>query len=322
MSEAVEWFAEARVEALLDPGKLVDAVERAFLALVAGDLVEPPRVCIDAVGRAANYASFPAYWPEAGIAAVKVLSGVEGNPVAGRPLIDAVIVVLDAVTGAVRAILSGRRLTALRTAATTAVAVRRLAPVNVQKLALIGTGAQALAHAEALAAVRAFDEIAVASPSGAWDRASAVATGIARRLGVPAHAATVADAMRDADVIVVATLRRAPVIGMDNLALNATVVSVGPFGPDGCEIDPAIVLAAEIVVSDQTERLREQWRDSPAVLPKRIVDLPDLLARSHRTVHGLRVFLSDGRALEDLAAARVVLEASSSRGETGLRLPP
>ena len=304
--------------ALLDPAALIARVEQGFADLAAGRLTDRRSTRIDSEEHAANYATFPAYWPRLGLAAVKVLSGVATNPARGRPVIDAVVVVLDAATGVVRAIMDGRRITALRTAAASAVAVKHLAPGDGGILALVGTGAQAVAHAETLNRVRSFDRLLIASASGRRDRAEVVAGHIRQLTGTAVAAVDAGDAVRSADVVVLATVSKTPLAMTGDVGRNAMLVSVGLFQPGATEFDPAIAEAAELVVADDADRLRSTWQPTGARFGERAIDLAGLVSGSAQPATiGLRVFLSDGRAFEDLAAAALVLEAAERSGFSG-----
>ena len=144
------WISGQDVALILDSAagsKVVDLVEAGLADVGAGTLVEAPITQLDAKEHTANYTVFPAYSRQRSLATVKVLSGVERSPEHGAPMIDAVIIVMDARSGIIRAVMDGRRITALRTAATTAIALRRLLPDGAKFLGIIRTGIQGWAHA-------------------------------------------------------------------------------------------------------------------------------------------------------------------------------
>ncbi|MCP4380248.1 MAG: ornithine cyclodeaminase family protein [Hyphomicrobiales bacterium] len=317
-----KWYAEQDVAALLDPAKLITRIEDGFRELAVGKLVDPQPMRIDSDEHAANYTSFPVYWPRLGLASVKVLSGVLGNPAHGRPMIDAVIVVVDATTGVIQAIMGGRHITALRTAATSALAVKYLAPGKGGTLTVIGTGAQGIAHAETLPLSRSFAEILFGSPSGDSARAADIARSIRLRTDLPVSAADAGDAVGRGDVVVLATAATTPVVALGDVKSDALLVSVGSFHPDETEIDPALAEAAGMTIADNADRLRTAWQSTDMRFAARATDLAALVTGSvSPQTSGLRVFLSDGRAFEDLAAAAVVLETAAETGFEALSLP-
>ena len=317
-----KWYAERDVASLLNPGKLIARIEDGFRDLATGKLRDPRPTRIDADEHGANYTTFPVYWPRLGLASVKVLSGVPANPAHGRPMIDAVIVVMDAATGAIRAMMSGRRITALRTAAASAIAVRYLVPGKGGTLTVIGTGAQGIAHAETLPLVRSFGEILVASATGDRARAAGTAQSIRSRTGLPVSAADAGEAAGRGDVVVLATLASNPMVGPGDVKSDALLISVGSFRPNETEIDPALAEAAGMTIADDADRLRAAWQSTHMRFAVRATDLAALVTGSVLPqTSGLRVFLSDGRAFEDLAAAAVVLDAATETGFEALPLP-
>jgi ornithine cyclodeaminase/alanine dehydrogenase-like protein (mu-crystallin family) len=318
------WFSEADVTKLLAPKALIERLEAAFRDADAGRLTEPRPLRIDAFEHGANYAAFPAYWPAAGIATTKVLSGVLGNPEKGLPKIDAVIVVMDAVTGRIRALMDGRRITALRTAATTALACRTLGMKQNGVLSLVGTGVQMLAHAETMTGVASCETILVASASDNRDRAEQAAAAISDLLGRPATAMSSREALARGDTIVLSTLSDLPVLRAGDTKPDAVIASVGPFHCGGTEIDPQVVRMADLVMSDMPARLADHWSAHSEELGAHFDHLMDLQAavsgRIALPAKGLRIFFSDGRSIEDLAAAALVLETAAAMGFPGMPL--
>ncbi len=318
------WFARAETEALLDLKALRERLRAAFIDLAAGGASDPQPLRIDAPDLAANYVGFPSYWPAAGLASVKVLSGAERNPDLGLPVIDAVVVVMDAATGRIRAIMDGASITAARTAATTALAIEALGPPPAAALGLIGTGVQMIAHARAIALGGGVASILVASANDSADRAATAAREVANATGLPAQSVSRRVIAASADIIVLSSISPEPLIRRGETRPAAIIASVGPFKPDATELDAGLVAGAAAVVSDRRERLRQQWQGHEARLGSMydgMEDLPELLAAPRAMPDGLRVFLSDGRSIEDLVAASIVLEEATRRGVAGLVLP-
>ncbi|CAH1691723.1 Ornithine cyclodeaminase [Hyphomicrobiales bacterium] len=318
------WFSEQDVTRLLQPAALIARLEAAFKDAAAGLLTEPRPLRIDAYEHGANYVAFPSYWPAAGIATTKVLSGVLGNPSKGLPKIDAVIVVMDAVTGTIRAMMDGRRITALRTAATTALACRALGIRPTGVLGLIGTGVQMRAHAETMSCIAEWETILVASANDDMDRAASAAASISELLGSRVQAAPRAKLLRRSDTIVLTSMSDTPLISPGDTKPDAVIASVGPFLPGSTEIDPALVGSAAIVMSDMPSRLQNHWSKSRSELGRQFDDVidmqPAITGDISPSAKGIRVFLSDGRSIEDLAAASLVLEAAAETGFKGLQL--
>src|SRR5215469_12098515 len=142
-------LSAAEVMSLLDLDALADAVQSAMVDLSAGRASVPPRVAALVPEREAMLAAMPAYLPGAGALAAKLVSVFPRNT--DRATHHALICCFDPGTGAPVAVIDGTYLTAARTAAGSAVATRLLARPGVSRVAVIGTGVQARAHALALA---------------------------------------------------------------------------------------------------------------------------------------------------------------------------
>lgn len=315
------WLSEAEVEELLDPAALVAGIEEAFRNLSTGAVTEPAATRIDGLGEGTSYLTvFPSYRAAGAIAAAKVLAGRRDNPAHGRPEIDAVVVVADAGAARIRAVIAARAMTALRTAATTAVAIRHLRPgASAMAVGLVGTGAQGRAHARILAATGLAERFLVAAPASGLDRAEAFAAEVRALTGRAAAVATVARIAAESEAIITATLAQAPLLGA-GIRRDVVIASVGPFYPGETEIAPELPRSATAVVSDHPARLQRQWAGVPGMIPDSVIALGDLVSgQAHAPERGLALFLSDGRAFEDNVAAGLVLAAAERRGR-GLAL--
>ncbi len=321
MSDGPLWISEAEVEALADPLALIAAVEQGFLAAEAGTIREPGSTRMDGLDGGDSYLTlYPAH-AEGGFATAKILAGRPANARDHRPEIDAIVALVDPQVGRIAALLSGRALTALRTAAATAAVLRRLLRRTPARVALIGTGGQARAHGRMLAAAGLASEIRVVSPRGDDRRAEAAADAIRAAGGSETHAMPIAEAIAGCGAVIGLSLADRP-LPLGPLDPDAVLVSVGPFYPHAHEIDPALVAAASFIVSDHPARLRRQWSGSPLLdtdkLP--LVSAAALLAdRARPPPEGRRLFLSDGRAFQDNVAATLIYRAALACG-AGQRL--
>jgi ornithine cyclodeaminase/alanine dehydrogenase-like protein (mu-crystallin family) len=311
------WLSERDVAETLDAKALVAAVTAGLLT----GAQEPGTLRMNGLDGAGSYLSlFPAH-AAGGFASVKVLAGRPANARDGRPEIDAVVALVDPAEGRIVALLAARTLTAWRTAAVTAAALARLLPAGGARVALVGTGLQARAHLAVLAATGVARAVTIASPRGSRERAEAIA-GEAAALGLHSRVVEPADAARQVDAVVLMTLASRPV-PLGPLPDDLVIASIGPFYPGMCELDPGLVAGAAAVVSDDPDRLARQWAGEPRldVPALRLLALADLLAgRAVPPGQGLRVFLSDGRAIEDNAAATLVWRTARASGR-GTVLP-
>lgn len=240
----------------------------------------------------------PAEWGR--YAGVKVATVAPGNRALRRPRIQGTYLLLDAATLGPLATLDGPALTAVRTAAVSALAVDVLAPTSASRLVVFGTGPQARGHVAAIRAVRPVSSVVVVGRSAS--RARTFASEVDGRAGSPADVA-------DADVVVCATTARTPVFDGTLLPAGATVVAVGSHEPDAREVDDAVVGASTVVVEARSAALREAGEVVQAVTagvlePSTLVGLADVVRGTVVVEPGRPVlFKSVGMAWEDLVVA-------------------
>jgi thiomorpholine-carboxylate dehydrogenase len=216
------------------------------------------------------------------------------------------IVLSRAETGEPLAVMDGRLITELRTAAVSAVATKLLSPPAVKSLAILGSGVQARAHFAALSLVRTFDDVRV------WSRNPNNAKTLAAEIGATA-AASAEDAVRGADVVVTVTAATEPVLRGSWLKPGALVNAVGAVGATRRELDSDAMRGA--VVVDSREAALKESGDLLLAGATIYAELGELLAGTKpRPDAAITVFKSLGLAVEDLASAKLVLErAQASR---------
>jgi ornithine cyclodeaminase/alanine dehydrogenase-like protein (mu-crystallin family) len=211
----------------------------------------------------------------------------------------AVIVLFRPETGEPLAIMDGRLITEMRTAAVSAVATKAMAAEDAKVLAVLGSGVQARSHVEALRFVRTFEEVRI------WSRTPEHAVHLAAEVGATAMAAE--DAVRGADVIVTATSAREPVLKGAWVKPGAHVNSVGWPGPQGRELDDEVM--CNLLVVDTRETVLKEAGDVLLSGAEIYAELGEVLAGEKRVPRGMTtVFKSVGMAVEDVAAAQVVYE--------------
>jgi len=213
----------------------------------------------------------------------------------------ALIVMFKAETGEPLAVMDGRLITEMRTAAASAVATQRLARSDAAVLGILGSGVQAKSHLEALRHVRSFREVRVWSPRNA--------PAFAERHGVKA-VPSAADAVRGADVVVVAASSTTPILQGRWLSPGTHVNAIGATRPDWRELDDDLVTTARIFVDSREAALRE----SGDVIAARneVTEIGAVVAGvdpGRRNAEELTLFKSVGVAVEDVAAAALVLRA-------------
>jgi ornithine cyclodeaminase len=279
----------------------VDVVERALRAGLDPS-ADPPRGVVDTAS--GQLLLMPAEAPDG--VGVKIVSVAPGNPARGRPRIQAVYLLLDAGSLTPVALLDGTALTVVRTAAVSAVAVRRLAAPDASRLVLFGSGPQAWGHLEALRAVRPVRDVVVVG------RDSARATAFAERagaLGLQAAVGAPGD-VADADLVVCATTARTPLFDGSLVRDTACVVAVGSHEPDARELDAGLLGRGTVVVEDPATALREAGDVVLAIAEGRLDDaalvgLAEVVAGAEGPppTGSPRIFKSVGMSWQDLVVA-------------------
>ena len=185
---------------------------------------------------------------------IKEAAGFYANAEKGVPVGSGLVLVFDATTGFLAAVLfDNGYLTELRTGAAGALATELLARRRVRKAAVIGAGSQARYQAEALMLVRRPEAIAVFARTPS--RATAYAREMEERLGIPVTVAPTAQAaVEGADLVITVTPSRSPIVRAEWLAPGAHVTAVGSDGPEKQELETAVLARADKVVVDRLDQ--------------------------------------------------------------------
>ncbi|MBZ5609798.1 MAG: ornithine cyclodeaminase family protein [Acidobacteriia bacterium] len=312
------WLGEADVRALLSMAELIEVMQAALAAFSCGGVKQPVRTVIEATG--GLFASMPAHLSAPPAMGAKLVTVFHGNTGKGLPTHLATIVLLDPSTGELLAVMDGRFITEVRTAAVSAVAVRHLAREQAGVLAIVGSGLQARSHLEALALVRRLQEIRCWSPTAA--NVEKLVSESSARFAVRA-AENAEAAVRGADIIVLATASPSPVIDDGWVKPGACVISVGACRPSEREMDPALVARGRLIVDSRAAALKESGdvvqgiregrfgEDHIAAELGAVVANPKLGRTSESEVS---VFKSLGLAVEDVAAADLVYRRARETG--------
>ena len=295
---------EDDVRARLRMSDLIEAMEQALVEFSAGRVQQPVRTVFAFGAEHSLFGLMPSYVPSLPALGAKLVTVCPGNTQRGLGTHQATIVMLDPATGVVDAILDGRYITEVRTAAVSAVSARHLARKDAQVLGILGSGVQARSHFEALSLVHEFREVRVWSPTADRLRRFATETG-ARAMG---NAEAV---VRGADVVVTVTASPVPVIQNDWVGEGTHVIAVGSCVPTQRELDPALVARARLIVDSRAAALQEAgdvvigiaeglW--TAEHIAAELGELP-----TRRDDREITVFKSLGLAVEDIFAAHLVL---------------
>ncbi len=305
------------VEELLDPAELIEAVAVALIDLSAGRASVPPRIAAWSGGYKGLLGAMAGYVPSSRSLVAKLVSVFPGN--VDLPTHQAVIVAFDPDTGAPLALMDGTAITALRTAAASALATRLLARPDAAVLAILGNGVQAASHARVVPLVRRFREIRVAG------RDRSRVERFAATLPAARACASYAEALDGADVVCAATHADEPVVRREWLAAGAHVNSVGVH-PQGGEIDVGVMRGSLVAVESRgaafaahpagANELRLAVGQGAIRGPDAAVELGELAGGTRpgrASAAQLTVYKSVGVAAEDAAAAALVLRRAVGR---------
>jgi alanine dehydrogenase len=307
------------VEAALDPDLLVTAVAAAMADLSAGTGSFPNRTGADVAEVGGVLIAMPAYVAGAGALAAKLVAMFPQNAARGLPTHKAIVAAFDPETGTPEAVMDGEAVTAMRTAACSALSARLLAREDASVLAVLGTGVQARSHAELVRRARPIEEVRIAG------RDTAKVAALAAELGaVPA--ASFEEAIAGAGIVCACTHSAEPVVRGEWLDPGTHVTSVG-FNPQGREIDAEALAGALVVVESRAAALAPYpagsndllWPIRDGVFGADHVDteIGELVsgAKPGRTRSDqVTIYKSVGVAAQDAAAAALVLRAARERG--------
>ena len=315
-------LTEEHVRSVLPMADLVECMESAVARFSAGDVLQPLRTAI-LVGPQPNwFGVMPACIKQPLAIGAKLVTVFNSNTARGLDSHQAIVVLLDPDTGTLQALMDGRYITEARTGAVSAVSVRYLARAEASTLAIIGTGVQARSHLEAYREVRALHDVRVWSPKAA--SRERFVTEMQPRAGIPLRATrTAEDAVRGADLVVLATSSHTPVVEMSWISPGSHIVSVGAPRPDHREMDPALVAGARLFVDSRTAALAESGDVVLGMSEQRFDanhiagELGELVlgrVEGRRSTDEITIFKSLGMAVEDVATADLVYRRALENG--------
>src|SRR5262245_24066285 len=292
------FLTEEQVRQHLSMANLIPAMEKALMDFSAGGVTQPVRsiISINVAAATGFFGLMPALTPDG--LGLKAVTFYPSNAERGIPTHMAMIFLVDPQTGTPLAIMDGRLITEMRTAAVSAAATKLLASPDAKALAILGSGVQARSHVEALRLVRPFEEIRVWSPTFKHAKQFAAEIGAA--------AMSAEEAVRDADVIVTVTSSKTPVLKGQWLKAGSHVNAIGACRPDWRELDDRAMKRAVVFVDSREAALRESGdviisgTETHAELGEALAG--KVSARANETT----IFKSLGMAVEDIAAAMLV----------------
>ena len=293
---------EGQVREHLRMSELIPVMEKALIDFSAGRVTQPVRsvISIEVAAATGFLGLMPALTPDG--LGLKAVTFYPSNAERGIPTHMATIFLVDPQTGTPLAIMDGRLITEMRTAAVSAAATKLLASPDAKVLTILGSGVQARSHVEALQLVRQFEEIRV------WSPTIEHAKRFAQEIGATAMSAD--EAVRDADVIVTVTSSKTPVLKGDWLKPGCHVNAIGACRPDWREMDDEAM--TNVVFVDSREGALKESGDVILSGAKIYAEVGEVLAgkvpsRANETT----IFKSLGMAVEDITAAMLVYRSAT-----------
>jgi ornithine cyclodeaminase len=290
---------EHDVRALLPMDECIEAMDGVLRSLARGELHQPLRL----VTRPPDAGTLMGFMPahrggESPVWSLKEIVIAPANPARGLDAHQGAVLLHDGETGELRALLNASPITEIRTAAVSAVATRALARAGSRVVAILGAGVQGRSHAEAMRAVLPGAEIRT------WSRSDG---------------GTAEEVLRGADVVCTCTSAHEPVLRREWLSPGAHVNAVGASLPSARELDTETMASASLFVDRRESTLNESGDLLLAGLGAEHIraEVGEVLIGEHpgrADAEELTVFKSLGLAVEDLAAAELIVRKARDRG--------
>jgi ornithine cyclodeaminase/alanine dehydrogenase-like protein (mu-crystallin family) len=302
----------------LPMSEAIEAVRAAFIELSSGTAEVPVRTALEIQKHDGVTLVMPGYLGGMDALAIKVVSVHKSNQALGLPVIHGLVIVIDPRTGEPLAMLEGGSLTAIRTGAASGLATDLLANPDASIVAIIGAGAQARAQLTAVCCVRHIRLARIFSRS--TEKLDLFVGEMRNHLGNSIeiiHAASAAEAVRDADIVCAATTSSTPVFDGSDLKPGAHINGIGSFTPQMQEVDFTTLKRTSKIVVDSYAAAMEEAGDLLIAIDQGIIDRNDIYAEIGEIAAGrkkgresrdeITFFKSVGNAALDAAAAAGVI---------------
>jgi ornithine cyclodeaminase len=299
----------------------IELMADALSSLARGEVFQPLRTIIRPPEALGLLGLMPAYRTgEHGAFGMKAICVFPGNPAIGKDAHQGAVLLFSRETGELIALMNASEITAIRTAAVSAVATRVLARENAHQLGIIGAGVQARTHLLALDAVRSIKHARVACRN--IEHARKLVREMQPGFSFPIEAVeSNEEAVRGADLIVTATSSQEPVINKNWISPGAHINAIGTHSPHSREVDSATMAAARIFV-DRRESAMNESGDYLLAAKEGLINAENIIAeigelltgsKSGRTsANEITLFKSLGLAIEDVACAEYLYEKAMS----------
>jgi ornithine cyclodeaminase/alanine dehydrogenase len=300
----------------------IAAMEQAFQEMGEGTIDMPLRQTLNIKKNQGITSVMPAYLDKMGALGLKLVSSYPGNPARfGLPTVQATILYCDSQTGQLIAIMEAGFITAVRTGAASGVATKLLARPDSRIVGIIGSGVQAETQLEAMCAVRNIAQANVFSPT--LTHRTSFADRMSERLGIDVSAVeNPKAAVERCDIVITSSSAKTPVLNGDWLSPGTHINAIGSHSPDARELDTRAIQRSKVVVDSMEAALREAG-DLMMPLAEGVIERSHVYAELGELVLGqktgrvdpeeITLFKSQGLAIEDVSAAKLVYEVAKER---------
>jgi len=316
-------LSESDLRSVLTMREVIDAVESAFRAMCEATV--PERSRLDVPEHGGVVLEMPAYLHSQAVGeaalGTKIVSVFERNAERGLANIQSVYLLLDSQTGVPLSLMDGRFITAIRTAATSAVATKYMGSPGKKRLAVFGAGVQAQFHIDAMLEVAEIERVMIASRSVNKSDALADSVRDSRRLRCEVVSAELA--VSTADLICLCTSSPTPVFEGRLLKAGTHINAIGAFSPSTRELDSESVSRARVIIDAESAAGREAG-EILIPISEGVIDadhvrgtLADVVSgklAGRESVTAVTLFKSCGLAIEDLVTAQLAYRRASDQG--------
>ncbi len=309
-------ISQTDVPRLLPMGECIEVMYDTLIALVEGKTILPLRTVIPLPEQRGAFASMPAVLQTPDAIGIKVITVYPANHGTAFDSHQGAVLLFEPEHGSLVAVMDASSITAIRTAAVSAVATRALARPDSATLALIGSGVQAATHLEAMLSVRPITQVRVHSRN--TQHAQAFATRESKRLSLTIQVApTARDAVHGADIICAVSSARTPVVLGEWLAPGMHINAVGASTRGARELDSQAVQRSRLYVDRRESALNEAGdylmaREEGLIGDDHIIgEIGELLTgaiEGRLRSDDITLFKSLGLAVEDVASAHHIYQ--------------
>lgn len=323
-------LSESDLRAVLTMREVIESVEQGFRALSRGEAEVPERLRLDIPECHGTLLEMPARATlhGAGALGTKIVTVFEENLSRGMEIVQAVYLLVDSETGAPLSLMDARFITAIRTAATSAVATEVMATGGRKQLAIFGAGVQGRFHAEAMTEVAEIERVMISSRT--VEKASALADRIRAIHHIPCDVVSAEQAAAMANLICTCTTSPVPLFDGGLLKNGTHINAVGAFSPSSRELDTETVRRARVIIDAKSASGRESGEILEPITEGAIDEghvkgtLADVISgkiAGRESPLEITLFKSCGLAIEDLVTARLAYAKAIAAGiGTGVQL--